>query len=81
MPKNVARVGRDEERQVANQAQALAVGVCLEPLALAEQQELREAHLADLIRQFASDPVEHHRLALNQPCRPFEVIRSSNLGF
>src|SRR5439155_5495875 len=71
---NVARVGRDEEGQVADQAQTLAVGVRLEPLALAEQQELREAHLADLIRQFAPNPVERRRFAPDQLCRPFEVI-------
>src|ERR1700681_3170577 len=63
---DVARIGRDEEGQVADQAQALAEGACLEPLALAGHQELREAHLPDLIRQFASDPVERRWLAPDQ---------------
>src|SRR6266498_3300180 len=35
---DVARVRRNEEGQVADQAQTLAVGVCLQSLALAEQQ-------------------------------------------
>src|SRR4030095_11337888 len=47
---DIARVGRDEEGQVADKAQTLGAGICLESLALAEQQKLCETHLADLIR-------------------------------
>src|SRR2546427_788280 len=55
--------------------------MCLEALALAEQQELHEAHLADLIRQFAAPPVERRWLALDQLCWPFEVIPVVEPGF
>jgi hypothetical protein len=63
---DVARIGRDEEWQVADQLQALAVRVCLEPLGLAEEQELYEARQSDLIGQFAARTVERRRLALDQ---------------
>ena len=78
---NVARIRGNEKGQVANQAHALRMCVFPEPFALAEQQELREAHPADLIRQFASDLLERRRLALDQLCRPFEVIRVVEPGF
>src|SRR5262249_38617180 len=52
---DVARVWRDEEGQVADQAQPLGASMRLEPLALAEQQKPGKAHPTYLIRQFTSD--------------------------
>ena len=49
---NVARVGGDEKRQIANDSQALAPRIFLKPPGLAEKQELRESDLIDLILQF-----------------------------
>src|SRR5262249_15513812 len=43
MRPNIARVGRDEERQVADQSETLGTCVALQPLRLAEHQELRKA--------------------------------------
>ena len=72
------RQARFEERAFV---QALAAGVCLEPVALAEQQELREARLADMIRQLAPNPVERRWLAPDQLRRPFEIKRVVEPGF
>ena len=44
---HIARVQRNEERQIADQAHAIGMRVLLEPFALAEQQELRQAYLLD----------------------------------
>ena len=71
---DVARVGRNKKGQIADQAYALAKSVHLEPFALAEQQELREAYQVNLICQFGSNLVECCRFPLNQFCWPFKVI-------
>ena len=78
---DIARVGRNEKWQVADQTQAVAVSVRLKPLALAEEQELREAGLANLVCKFAPDAVKRRPIALNKLCRPFEVIRVVELRF
>src|SRR5262249_38218240 len=78
---DVTRVWRHKERQISDQAQTLAMGMCLEPITLTEQQELREAHLADLVRQFASNAVQGLRLALDQFCRPVEIIGTLEFAF
>ena len=59
----IARVGRNEERKIADQSHAPGMRMYLEPLALAEQKKLPKAHLADLILQFVSDFLQRRRLA------------------
>src|SRR4029077_5534091 len=77
---DVARIRRDKKWQVANQAYAIIVRVFLEPVALAEQQELTEANLVNPVRFFASNLVERSRLALHDRGRPRMVIRSAELA-
>jgi hypothetical protein len=50
---DVARVGRDKERQIADQPHASIVRVALETVRLASEQELREPDELDLIPQLA----------------------------
>src|SRR5580698_330451 len=45
---NITRIRGNKERQIANQAYALGMGILFELIGLAEQQELREANLIDL---------------------------------
>ena len=78
---HIAGVGRNEKGQVADQTYAFGAGVCPEPFALPEKQELREADFADLIRQLDSNPVERRRFPLYNLRRPFKVICVVELGF
>ncbi len=49
--------------------------VLLEPLRLAEQQELGKANQLDLVRQLSPSPGQGGGSALDQLCRPLEVVR------
>jgi hypothetical protein len=51
---HVARVRRDEKREVADQAHVLGTGVRFQTRPLTEDQELREPNLLDLVRQISS---------------------------
>ena len=53
----------------------------LKPLPLAEQQELHEANLIDLVRQILPGPGQGCRLTLNQLCRPLKVGVAMVPGF
>src|ERR1700740_959702 len=75
MRPNVARVRRDEERQVADQPQTLAMRVGLQALGLAEHQELRKTRQADLIGELKPCPLERGRLALDEFGRPIKIRR------
>ena len=78
---DIARVGGDEEGQVADQAQAPGLGVLLEACPLAEQQELCEADLIDRVRQVPAGPGQGSRVAPDQLGRPLEVIGALVPGF
>lgn len=71
---------RDEEGKVADQPHALAVRVPLQTVGLTERRELDEGHEADLIREFALDPVERCGLALHELFRPIKVISAPELS-
>src|SRR5262249_55853991 len=51
---NVARVRRNEKRQITNQADAFSAGISFESFALAEQQELGKTDLINVARQIAT---------------------------
>ncbi len=57
------------------------MGVSLQPLALAKQQELREAGLANRTGKLAPRAIERRRIAIHQLRGPFEVIRAGELRF
>ena len=71
---DVARVGGDEEGQVADQAQAPGPGVLLEACPLAEQDELCPADLIDRVGQVPTGPGQGRRVAPDQLGRPLEVM-------
>ena len=73
---DVARVGGDEKRQIADQAHAPGMGVLLEACPLAEQQELGEANLIDRVRQLSRACARAGRFAPDQLGRPLEVMRA-----
>src|SRR5208282_6303354 len=58
---NIARVRRNEKGQVTNQAHTLCTCVFLELFALAEQDELSEAHLLDWVCQLSASPSQRGR--------------------
>src|SRR5690349_1029889 len=76
MRPHIARVGRHEKREIADNAHALTAGMRLEPLALAEQQELDETNLADLIRHLSPGSIDRCRIAADKLLRPLEIIRA-----
>src|SRR5215471_19860049 len=71
---HVARIPGNVERQVADEAQAFAVRIFLETTALPAEQELRKAHLGDRFSEFLLGRAESNTTALDQLCRPFEII-------
>src|SRR5262249_17774706 len=71
---HVARIPANVERQIADQAQAFAVRILLEMIALPVQQELRKAHLGDRLGEFLSSGAESDTTALDQLRRPFEIM-------
>src|SRR5262249_47782407 len=73
---DVARIGRDEKRKIADNAHTFTAGMRLEPLALPEQQELDETNLTDLIRQLLPGSIYRGWIAADKLRRPLEVICS-----
>src|SRR6266699_2726844 len=73
MRPNIARVGGDEKRQVADQTETLGTRAALQPLGLAEYQELRKARQADSIGKFETSPLQCRRFALDQIIGPLRV--------
>jgi hypothetical protein len=47
---DVTGIGRNKERQISDQSHSFGMRIGLQLLSLAEEQELRERHLLDLIR-------------------------------
>src|SRR5262245_7048917 len=65
---HVARVGRDEEGEVTDQAHALGMGMLLETFPLTDQQELCKADSIDLARQISPRLSQGCGFALDQIC-------------
>ena len=70
---DVAGVGRNEKREVADQAHTSCPTVPHEAFALAEEQELREANLLDFTRQLAPRSGQSCGIAAHQIGRPVDV--------
>src|SRR5262245_56651779 len=71
---HIARIRRDEKRKIADQSKVLCARVRLQPRALAEQQELGEANLLELERQFSPDPFDRSGRATYEIIGPLQII-------
>ena len=78
---DVARVGRNEERQIADQLHALVMRVLFETLRLPREQELSKANELDLVRQLAPRLIQRSRGAPDQLDGPLEIVGAFVLVF
>src|SRR6516225_6460607 len=81
MRPDIARVGRNEKRQVTDQSDTLGTSVDLQPLGLAEHQELRKACQPDLSGKLETSPLQCRRVALDQIVGPLAVGSVAKLCF
>ena len=77
---HVARLGRDEEREIAEQAHAGPACVSVQTLCLAEPQELREPDALDLACEIAPRGFERGGHAPDERFRPLQVARTRVSG-
>src|SRR5579862_2550243 len=70
----ITGVARHKKRQVTDYSQALVIGVTLQPVSLAEYQELCKGHLAHLIGKLTASFSNRCGLAMNEFARPLQVI-------
>jgi len=78
---DVTGVGRNEKREVADQAHTSCPTVSHEAFPLAEKQELSEVNLLDFARQLAPGAVQSCGLAAHQLGRPIHVPGAVRLLF
>src|SRR5262249_22835958 len=74
---DVARIGRDEEGEIPDQVDPSCPRVCFEARALAEEEELAEPDLFDLLEEIAARPLQRRRRAVDQLLRPLEIGRAT----
>src|SRR5262249_14298029 len=70
---HVARIRRDEEGQVTDQAHAFGEGMGLQAGSLTEQQELSKSNLVRVARQISPRPVERGRRSADEILWPLEI--------
>ena len=74
MSPDITGIRGNEERQIANQRHTFRMGMLLELIGLAEQQELREPNLIDFGRQLLARMRQTRRDASDQLYGPLEII-------
>ena len=77
----ITRVGRNKERQIADQAHTHCPGVPLEPCPLTEQEELREPNLFNLSGQVPTGSHQGTQIAPDQLLWPVEITGAVVPGF
>ena len=73
VPPDVTRVGRNEKREIADQAHTSCPTVSHEALPLAEQQKLSEVNLLDFAPQLAPRAVQSCGISTYQIRRPIDI--------